>query len=56
MKYLLSILVFLFYATISFAQSFEVNIEAVANKKIRDVNGTVVLLPDDEFIINNYGK
>lgn len=52
MKYLLSILGFLFYATISFAQSFEVNIEAVANKKIRDVNGTVVLLPDDEFIIN----
>ena len=52
MKYLLSILVFLFYATISFAQSFEVNIEAVANKKIRDVKGTVVLLPDDEFIIN----
>ena len=52
MKYLLSILGFLFYATISFAQSFEVNIEAVANKKIRDVKGTVVLLPGDEFIIN----
>ena len=51
MKYLLSILGFLFYATISFAQSYEVNIQAVANKKIRDEGGKLVLLPDETFTI-----
>lgn len=51
MKYLLSILGFLFYATISFAQSYEVNIQAVANKKIRDDGGKLVLLPDETFTI-----
>lgn len=51
MKYLLSILVFLFYATISFAQSFQVNIEAVANNTIRDYNGAVLLSPNDTFTI-----
>ena len=51
MKRLSIILSFLLYTTISFAQSFEVNIEAVANKKIRDDGGAVVLSPNDTFTI-----
>jgi hypothetical protein len=51
MKRLSLILAFLFYATISYAQSYEVNIQAVANKKIRDDGGKLVLLPDETFTI-----
>ena len=51
MKRLSLILAFLFYTTISFAQSFEVNIEAVANNTIRDYNGAVLLSPNDTFTI-----
>ena len=51
MKHLSIIISILLCTTISFAQSYEVNIEAVANKKIRDDGGTVVLNPDDTFTI-----
>lgn len=51
MKHLSLILGFLLHTTILFAQSYEVSIEAVANKKIRDDEGNVVLMPDETFTI-----
>lgn len=55
MKRLSLILAFLFYATISYAQSYEVNIQAVANKKIYNISSVPqqISLSYAQFIIRN---